>query len=184
MRYRRSRPRAKRNLTWQPMTNTKILTIPAATLTGAVVSGLLLKVSPGVYNGTATVPFDADHVLERIRGSMAHNAQGQESTTLTDWFPFTVAAVKIPKGLTFPATGLNLFENSEIDDFAFRMDAVCNAGTNDAIPNWHDVDSKAKRKFEVGDALQFLWSAVNPGKDNRDKTIEFSMNLRVLWKLT
>jgi len=183
-RYRRSykRTRPRRNMVWQPMFHSEIITIPERTPTNTVVKGTFFTANPGVGEADTFTKFDDTHTLERIRGSMAHNAQGQESSTVTDWFPFTVAAIKVPSGMTIDA--INLFDSTEADDFFFRMDAVCNAGTSAAIPNWHDVDSKSKRRFEVGDAIAWLWSAIAPATDTRAATIEFSMNLRVLWKLT
>lgn len=174
------------NFTWQSADHSEIITIPATAETGAHLAGTLKAITPGIgLNGDDDFQqFDADHVLQRVRGSMAHNAQGRESSSVTDWFAFSVAAVRIPKGLTFPETGIDLFDNSEGDDYLFRMDAVCNAGTGQAQPNWHDVDSKSKRRFEVGDTIQFLWSLVNPAQDTQAKTVEFCMNLRLLWKLS
>lgn len=178
--YRRNRPRM--NYVWQPMVENTIITVPESTAQGTVVKGVFRTVIPGIGFETEVKAFDSDHVLERIRGAMAHNAIGQESASVTDWLPFSVAAIRVPNGMT--AGALNLFDSSEGDDFAFRMDAVCNAGTQQATPNWHEVDSKAKRRFEVGDSLAFLWALVAPGTDTRAFTVEFAMNLRVLWKLS
>jgi len=181
-RRRMYRPRRQRNnYVWQSVGEQAVISIPASTPTGGRLNGVLSEIEPGIGVAAALKPFDADHTLERIRGSMAHNALGQESSSVVDWFPFTVAAIRVPNGLSIDP--YDILDNSKGDDFAFRMDAVCNGGTTAAVPNWHDVDSKAKRKFEVGDKLAWLWGLIAPGMDTREVNIEFAMNLRLLWKL-
>lgn len=174
------RHRRPQNTIWQSMNHSSILTIPAGA-EGSVVSGVLEHNQPGTGVGDDFRAFDDQHVLERIRGTMCHNAGGQESTTVTDWFSFSLGGIKVPTGMS--ADELNLFDNLDADDYFFRMDAVCNAGTRDAMPNWHEVDSKSKRRFEVGDKIAWLWSLIRPGMDTRSMTIDLAFNFRVLWKL-
>jgi len=169
------------NYVWQAMPFSENLSIPAGT-EGSVHNGVITDFRPGI--GSADSDADAfkdDHVLERIRGSMAHNGYVQTAPLPTDqsWFPFTMAALKIPTG--FAAQDIDLFDNSEGDDFAFRMDAVCNVARTDAIPNWHPMDSKAKRRFSVGDTLSWIYSLVRPISGSF--RVEISVNARVLWKL-
>jgi len=180
-RDRRVSTRQGYNYVWQAMPFTENVTVPAGT-EGSVHNGTLTTFRPGI--GSADSDADAfkdDHVLERVRGSMAHNGYVQTAPLPTDvsWFAFSLAALRIPTG--FAPQSIDLFDNSEGDDFAVRMDAVCNVARTDAIPNWHALDSKAKRKFSVGDTLSWIFSAVRPISSSF--RIEIAVNARVLWKL-
>jgi len=175
-RRRTSRSRPMYNYVWQPMPFTFGKVIPSGTI-GSVHSDTLTTFTPGIGDDGH---FQDDHVLERVRGSMAHNGIiGVVPTEETLWFPFTLAALKIPTG--FSPQDLDLFDNTQGDDFVVRMDAVCNIGRTDAIPNWHALDSKAKRKFSVGDTLSWIFSLVRP--TDSSFTVDIAVNARVLWKL-
>jgi hypothetical protein len=118
----------------------------------------------------------------RVVGAMAHNGGAGAATNDNTWFPFTLSAVKVPAGMT--ATAINLFSGQAVSDLdqLFRMDTVCDAASNtDAIPNWHMIDRKAKRKFEVGDKISWIVSLIRPLASAFH--VDFSMNLRFLWQL-
>lgn len=190
-RYRRNsrRRREPMNTEWQPICAKYGVQIAAGTL-DTVVNGILNP--PGLVNDSGWLPgigypqhsgvdtFDDQHILERIRGSMCHNGIiGVQPTEETLWFPFSIAAIRIPNGMA--VSELNLFDNSDADDFFFRMDAVCNISRSDAIPNWHEVDSKSKRRFEVGDKFAMLYSLLRP--TDSAFTLDVTFNLRFLWRL-
>ena len=200
-RYSRSRRSRRRrgNYLWQSYANTKNLSFPAPTNADEMHHGEVFQTPmiPGsgdpIHTGTAEddfkkVPFNNDHTLERIRGSMSHNGVGYTGTTSTSWFPLTIVAVRVPIGLHIDSSENypNLFDNTSYGnlDIIYRHDVVCDASNSEASPNWHDVDFKARRKFEVGDVIRWLYtirqgfsSAVN------DWRLEVCVNLRFLWKL-
>jgi len=187
MAKRRYRPRRQSaNYVWQNMTFGQVLDIPQSG-SAQTVNFLLAEKTPGVgfdLGGKSITPFTSDHTLERVVGAMAHNGEGgQTSTTTTDWFAFVLAAVKIPSGLSMGTEGIDLFDSSEADDFLFRMDAVCNETNAQAMPNWHEVNAKARRKFDVGDAIQFLASVHMNTAASRAVKVDLSVNLRFLWRL-
>jgi len=173
--YRSRRPDA--NYVWQPYTYRAQLAVTAGGEDSnySVAIGNLI---PGIGESD---PFDDDHVLERIRGSMAHNGSTRGGVAgANQWFPLSFGGVRVPKGLTENA--IDLFDPETADDFLWRYDTVCNAVTNvAAVPNWHAVDSKAKRKFSVGDKVIWLVSLQRPR--TTAFTVDIVMNLRLLWKL-
>jgi len=179
---RRYHRRTPQNLTWQPAYVMTRLVIPAGTA-GATMNGVFAYTSPGTVAKDGTIDaFDDTHVLERIRGAVAHDANGIASTNTNEWFAMILAAAKIPKGLDVPSDGLDLFASEEIEDVAFRLDTVCNAGNaQNAVPTWHPLDSKAKRRLEVGDRLAWLWSLIRPTASTFN--VDICMNMRLLWKL-
>ena len=128
--------------------------------------------------------FDSEHTLERVVGGMSHNASGFDVNTIP-WICVSLAMIKVPKGLELDTAGINLFDNSEADDFIYRMDAVCNpTNVAQSIPNWHMVNQKTRRKFEVGDTIWVLWSVYNqPEALTRNLVLDFTFNLRFLWRL-
>ena len=181
-RYRRSyRPRRRSaNYTWQAEWNNTRISLEGAA--DAVISGVHFHTQPGLGPGGAAQvpePFTDSHVLERIRGAMTHNADTSLSPSGNAWFPFTVAAVKVPKGMS--ATAIDLFNNADGEDFLYCHNVVCRADYADSTPNWHEVDSKAKRVFEVGDQIAWIYSAIKPVSGTVN--IDFCVNLRLLWKL-
>jgi len=178
---RRYHRRTPQNLTWQPAYVSTRLVIPAGTA-GAKVNGVFAYTEPGTVAKDQSVDaFDDTHVMERIRGAVAHDGSGAASTNASDWFPMILAGVKIPKGLDIPSDGLDLFASEEIEDVAFRLDTVCEAGNTPAVPTWTPLDSKAKRRFEVGDRLAWIWSLIRPKAATFN--IDVCMNMRILWKL-
>ena len=134
-------------------------------------------------------PFPNDHTLVRMRGSMAHNGEGNV-TKEPSWFPLVVACVRVPKGLSIDKedTYPNLFDNTELGnlDIIYRHDVVCDSSPSNANPNWHDVDNKAARKFEIGDTIKWLYSlrqAFDPSPQNNSWSLTVAVNIRFLWKL-
>lgn len=181
---RRYSPQA--SYVWQPFTQSKELQVTGGVTEGTSYSGLLQEQIPGTGKSTSFERFNNDHTLQRIRGAMSHNALSAPAPTgKTTWFPFSVAAIKVPEGLTISADGLDLFDTEQANDFIYRMDAVCNAGTTSTVatPNWHEIDSKRKSSFKVGDALAWLWSFVSPFTISSTFQIDVALNSRLLWKL-
>lgn len=185
-RSRRSyRPKRRdANYVWQSILYGGLLTVDAGAA-NRTVNFQLNAVIPGVGFDTTVKPFMNEHTLERVVGAMAHNGQGgTASSSDTDWFPFAIGAVKVPEGLNLSSDGINLFDANEADDYLFRMDTVCNEASNqDAVPNWHEVNAKTRRKFDVGDSIQFVASAHVIPALTRPFTVDLSMNLRFLWRL-
>lgn len=178
-RYRRSYRRRGANYVWQPVVLRDDIQVPSGAVNDTH-SGTLAEITPGMGLGDNFEPFNNEVVLQRIIGTMAHNGQGSTVPNANQWFPFTVGALMIPRG--FSAQAVDLFDNSAVDNQVFRMDAVCNnSSTTDAIPNWHTVDQKSKRKFGVGETLSWLYSLISPVTVHFD--VEFVANLRFLWKL-
>jgi len=177
-RYER-RSRRIQNVTWQPVQFKNVLSVPAGT-TGDVVTGNLGETRPGVGVGTLHKPFNDDHTLERIRGCVSHNGASSRTPSPPDgWFPFTLALLKVPNGFDLP-TDFNLFDSDEGDDFPLRLDVVCNVNAT-VYPNYHEVDGKAKRRFEAGDVFAWLWSLVRP--IDAAFTVSVAFNGRFLWRL-
>ena len=178
-RYYRPRRRSQ-NTVWQSHVQTETLAL-STTDSSRHINGLLpgWELSPGIVGNE----FTDDHTLERVVGTMAHNARsGPNLISNTSWFPFTFAAVRVPRGLTI-SQAWNLWDNSQGDDFVFRMDAVCNAAqSSDAMPNWHEVNAKARRKFEVGDKMAFAYTLYTDFSDS-SFYLDLVVNLRFLWKL-
>ena len=202
-RYRRSRRSGRRsqNYVWQSYANSKrhVWEADSDDTFPLIRSGELFDTAlhPGLGDPLRTdtepsgyqAPFQNDHTLERLRGSMSHNGEGNV-TKEPSWFPLVVACVRIPRGLSIDneARYPNLFDNSELGnmDIIYRHDVVCDSSPSNANPNWHDVDSKAKRKFEVGDIVKWLYSlrqAFDPSPQNASWSLTTSVNIRFLWKL-
>jgi len=180
MRKRRYERRGRRvqNVTWQPVQFKNVITVAAGAV-GDVVNGNLGETRPGVGVGNLHKPFNDDHTLERIRGCVSHNGSQLVRSDGDAWFPFTLALLKIPNGFDLP-DDFNLFDSDEGDDFPLRLDVVCNANQT-VYPNYHDVDGKAKRRFEAGDAFAWLWSLVRPVTGAF--TVSVAVNTRFLWRL-
>lgn len=186
------RPRSRRpqNTVWQCMTWTSVVQVSSGA-PGTIVSGKLASAAGDVWTPGLGAPFtdedvqqfDDQVVLERIRGSMCHNGGGANNLGQT-WFPFSLAGIKIPQGFSTPSD-VNLFDNREGEDFFLRHDAVCNAGSTAATPNWHELDSKAKRRFDVGDGIAFLFSLIRPAIMGSPTSfaVDLAFNLRFLWRL-
>ena len=180
-RRRRSYKRPERNYTWQPMwlRHNENVTVNA----GAQVDFSMGTFKPGVGDAgdpQQIDPFDNDHVIERVRGAMAHVGRATLNPSGSLWFPFSLAFLRIPAGFT--GQPINLFNSADGEDFVLRHDVVCRASNAEAVPNWHNLDSKAKRKFETGDEIMVLGSLISP--TNTDFTLEICLNFRMLWKLT
>ena len=179
--YRRRYRKPHGSYVWQPVAFNKQIQVPGGTI-GTELNGLLFHTVPGVGNNADFKGFSNDHTLEKIIGSMAHNGEGITGGNKPSWFPFTLAAAKVPQGMFPPETGIDLFDSTELDDCAFRMDSVCNNASNtDAIPNWHAVNAKSRRKFNVGDKLSWLFSLVR--NTATAFSVELALNVRILWKL-
>ena len=182
--YRRRRYRRKsQNLIWQPVQlkgnwGMKSNTV-SNTVLGTVTPGRTTKATGQAYNST---PFDEDAILERIRGTIHHEGSGALSGS-HNIIPVTFAAVKIPAGLGGD-NDIDLFATSDGDDFPLYVSHVCDVGTGTSTTlNEHNVDSKAKRKFHVGDVLKFFASALMDTFSGTGPKIEFCINLRILWRL-
>ena len=186
---------------WQSYANTKMLTFVAPTNHDEMHHGELFatELKPGLgdpvlpsgdtpEDGINPEPFKNDHTLERIRGSMSHNGSGYTGSNSPSWFPLTIVAVKIPVGLHIDSSENypNFFDNTSYGnlDMIYRHDVVCDASNGGASPNWHDVDHKARRKFEIGDVIKWYYTLRQGfGSQVNDWSLDVTVNLRFLWKL-
>jgi len=173
-----TRPRRVQNVTWQPVMLKETVTVPSGTV-GQQHNGTFGEIRPGVGRDVQLKPFLDDHVLERIRGMVAHNGSQQVRSSGDAWFPFSLALVRVPNGFE-PPDDMDLFDADKGDDFPLRIDAVCNANQT-VYPNYHEVDGKAKRKLETGDVFAWLWSLISPVSGTFNLGVTF--NGRFLWRL-
>jgi len=140
---------------------------------------------PGVGDGAdpdqQIRPFDASHVLERIRGHICHDGATPAPGNEGNWFPFTLAAMRIPAGVVIDDTNIpSVLNNTEGDDYFYYGSHVCGARVSSNIG---PVDSKARRRFDVGDKIAWLANIVNPFTGSINATVDVTLNLRLLWKL-
>jgi len=178
-RHRRSyrRPNA---YTWQSFYLQKDLTGPSSQGNESFVLGYTV---PGVGDaGDGNVrAFDAPHVLERIRGSVCHDGATPAPGNEANWFPFTLAAMRIPTGVIIDTDNIpSILNNTEGDDYFFYGSHICGARVSS---NVDPIDSKAKRKFDVGDKIAWLANIVNPFVSGFNANVDLSINVRILWKL-
>jgi len=174
---RRSYRREQKPMTWQSFARTGNYSVPS----NQNVRFFLGTTFPGIdkENGN-NVPFDAPHVLERIRGTVTHAGQLANGV-----FTLDLAAMRLPKAAAdlldeqTDATKLpDPTMNSEGDDYLFYHSLICGTVVD---RNTHEVDNKAKRKFDVGDALVWIMRANNSRSQNG--ALQFGLNVRLLWKL-
>ena len=144
------------------------------------------SLEPGTYDGSETETFNHQVVMERIRGSVTHEGSGLGTGSggkiiALNWGIFIVPA-EIGTRVQTDADMPNLFINEEGDDFPLFDSTLCDASTSDLIPSIHMVDSKAKRRLDVGSRLVMCATIDNM---TADATIDvaFGFNLRILWKL-
>jgi len=181
-RHRRRSYRRPNSYTWQSVWLQENLDGPAA---GNNQSYVLGYTNPGVGDSGdhthAIRPFDASHVLERIRGHICHDGATPAPGTEGSWFPFTLAAMKIPAGVGIATDDIpSILNNTEGDDYFYYGSHVCGARVSSNID---PVDSKAKRRFDVGDKIAWLANIVNPFTGSINANVDVTINLRLLWKL-
>jgi len=136
-------------------------------------------ITPGVGDGSIhnETPFDAPHVLERTRGVMYH---GVTTANQADVFALTVAMAQIPAGVIIDTSDIpSVLDNREGDDYFFYETHVCG---DEPESNVDKIDSKAKRKFDVGAKIAILANINNYG-NSVTADAEIVINLRLLWKL-
>jgi len=184
MNRRRSRRSYRRNnaYTWQSVAFQADLTGPSA---GDNKSYILGYVTPGIGDGaalpTSIRPFDAPHVLERMRGHICHDGATPAQGTEGNWFPFTIAAMKIPNGVIIDDSDIpSVVNNTDGDDYFYYGSHICGARVSS---NVDPVDSKAKRRFDVGDKIAWIANIINPFTGNINANVDVTVNLRLLWKL-
>lgn len=189
--YRRSGHRHS-NLTWQPVfISGQFGPLPYNAEGNHLFLGMTDPgVGTGINAGGTARPtvekFTNEHTLERIRGYMSH--EPTLSTGSSDnWFPLNIGATKVPAELanmlrtSSDIDCPNLFDSSDGEDFFFMMNHLCNvSGTPET--ELRNADSKAKRRFNVGDAIAWFASLVSPVSSATLK-IDFTLNLRLLWRL-
>jgi len=185
---RRRTTRDKPNYVWQSYVYRLIISVPQDANKEVFGGRIDRQFVPGVgdqYNDDVLFqPFSNDHVLERVVGSLSHNAKGV-AVNNGGWEPLTLAFIRVPEGLTLDSSDLlNLFDNADVDDFVFRIDSVCNptGSLANAMPNWHQVNQKTRKSFHIGDKIVPYW-CVFSGDFNDAHTIDVAWNLRFLWRL-
>lgn len=190
-RYRRSyrRQRRPQNLVWQTYHNAKLLALSTTVDNESIDDQLfdtdLIPGTGDVRDRTTATDFQNDHTLERIRGQVIHRATGYTGNKAQS-FPFIMAAIRVPKGLTISTDETdvpNLFDSTNIGnlELVWVHHGICDSAGG-AQPTIHMVDSKAKRKFEIGDRVKWFYSLVAPFTDPT-WNIHVAVNLRFLWKL-
>jgi len=184
MRHRRSyrRRRTNNTYTWQSFYLQKKLDGPSSQGNSSFVIGYTI---PGVGDGGTVSPairaFDAPHVLERIRGHICHDGATPAPGNEASWFPFSIAAMRIPAGVIIDTDDIpSIMNNTEGDDYFFYGSHVCGARVSNNIDQ---IDSKAKRRFDVGDKIAWLGNIINPFVSGFNADVDLSLNVRLLWKL-
>lgn len=182
--YRR---RVKQNVSWQPV---QFSAQWAESWTkDTVINHSIGNTTPGVGVAGATgfQPFANDHTLLRIVGSVVHTGSNKTTVSGNEFttFPLSIGAIKVPSEFDNPSD-LNLFDTKDADDYLFRLDRVCDTRSSAALfPNWDQVDSKSKRRFDVGDRIGWFVSWLPNLSDSTSPypLVSIIMNLRILWKL-
>ena len=177
-RHRRSYGGKKPAYTWQNGYHyVENLSTPAAGST----KGVLGITTPGVGPSTGVRAFDAPHVLERMRGHAVHVGGGANN----DEFAVYIAALRIPSEFvqlmseqTDQADLIDITDNLEGDDYLYYGAHFCGAAVSENVDK---IDNKAKRRFDVGDSLGWLYKIVNPQQSAT--TLNLGINVRLLWKL-
>lgn len=188
--HRRTRRRYRKPTTWQSMNWVEEITGNAST-SGPVVLKSTKLVYPGVQGsprvGEGDRAFDQPLVLERMRGMMTHDLP-TSSNTVPEIVPVNVAALRVPAEVALGVSGNeipNLANNLEGDDYFFYHASLCGDQVSTQAST-EMVDNKAKRRFEVGDAILFLLNLTYPQLASGSFQIKlaFGLNLRILWKIS
>lgn len=180
--YRRGYRRSKASMVWVPYSRVDDFTLTSNTYCREDWPAF----KPGMTSGTSgdTEHFDQDVILERIRGTIVHNGTG--GVTNDNLFPFWSALLIAPANLLDKASGDELPDlryNEDGDNYPFFDSSVCDVGSSSAnVPTAHVIDSKAKRRINVGDALKFFFGAMAPSFSGSAK-IQLALNVRLLFRL-
>lgn len=178
---RRSYRRHRANTTWQPKDFYKSVQNIADNDWHNVYLGSL---TPGIQSndGSTVDPFDNQHVLERARGVFLHTGTGVSSDSVINLY---VAAFKVPHIFASKITDADMPDlraAEDGEDYPLFVSCVCGTGRTEPTQNLDMIDSKAKRRFDPGDALCFSMTYKKYlGPSTTDLTV--SLNLRILWKL-
>lgn len=180
-RYRaRRRPRA---YTWQNwrVSPTSSITLP----NNKAYVNMISVLKPGVGDLNSITPFDAPHLLQRIRGSCYHDITGTSGTP--EAYAFNMAALRIPSEFaslmeaeTSQDSIVDITNNLDGDDYCLYHSSFCGDDVSDV--NAHVIDSKSKRKFDVGDVLGLILNVYNHATSGTVR-LDFGINFRVLWEL-
>jgi len=178
--YRHRSP--QRSYTWQSVH--VVNPIGPTIAADAVDKGVMVVTKPGVGMPGSERAFDAPHVLERMRGDCFHEAN---TTSLNPAvLAVQMAALRIPSEFantmedeTDQASIIDITNNLSGDDYLWYHSSFC--GDKAEAPTVIPVDNKARRKFDVGDVLAFLYRVSNP--TSADATFNLGLNFRLLWKL-
>jgi len=164
-----SHTRKRHNFIWQPRAFS--FQLPSGSSYASVTVG---NMEPGVTNETdrgGFRQFEYDVMLERIRGTIS-----AYSTTGVG-YSFNVAGYALPVEASYSASAQpNLYNNGEGDDFPFFYSLM----VQDPQQNPFLVDTKARRRFEVGSSFVFFATVGDVSLSN-DVTV--NMNLRFLWRV-
>jgi len=182
MRRRRSfRPRSKSNYTWQVWEGSGTDMIPANSVASFALSNIGLGID---VSDTEFDAFDHQVTLERIRGYVVHEAEGDTPST-TSIVPVSIGMFAVPAEVASGIADMdtpNLFLNGEGDDYPFMHNSICDAASTVLYPNLHPVDVKARRRYDVG--TQLVMAATARNRDtSRTVTLTSVWNFRLLWKL-
>lgn len=172
-------PRRNKNFVWQTFSHHKSLAnIPV----GETRVGVLGVTTPGTGAVGSETPFDSDHTLQRIRGECAHIVAAANDNYATA----AMAAMKVPKEFANVMNAetdqdklIDITNNLDGDDFLWYHAAFC--GADVTAPNTDRIDNKAKRKFNVGDTLIWLYRVFN-GDASSTLAIRLSVFGRTLWQ--
>ena len=129
--------------------------------------------------------FDQTVIIERCLGSLVHDA-GASSSSRKKIIPLVIAGCVYPQFVNEKLTGDDLpnpFFNEDQDDYFMFYSHHCQIASGDLIPSEHIIDSKAKRKVEVGDVIRWLGAVFAPTGFPANIGLEITLNVRLLWKL-
>jgi len=180
---RRSHYRRKpQNVVWQRAADAFTIDVPPGTPEGWLTGFYSNNITPGIgLHDDHIDEFDDQHVLERVRGHVLHNAHG-ESIDLS--LPISFAMLKVPIEFTVNSNA-NTMDTQKGDDYFLFQNGLCGLGDARPTTNVDLIDNKAKRRFDPGDVIKILWSLFLPRAVavNQDIKVEIGFNLSFLWKL-
>ena len=164
-RRRRTHRRERQMVSWYPV---------VGNLSNFVVEGTLAAPSVGVIATLDTTPFvEHEAVLERSRGSLF--VSGEQTGT----WQGTVTGMILPKKFTEQTEYPNAWNVDDGTDYFLYESWACI--DNNVIQSMRMVDSKAKRRIEVGDVLRFHFTG-RVLQQSVNKQLNIGLNLRCLFR--
>jgi len=93
-----------------------------------------------------------------------------------------MAGVKIPAGVIIDASDIpSVLNNTEGDDYFYYHAGLCGDSVTTTTGSGVEQDSKARRRFDVGDKIAWLANIFYGGSTSL--IVDVSFNFRILWKL-